>query len=69
MRGSEHEIPNSLIKKNAIPTSRNLNEEFLDPEFPSLKWPDPGVLENSAIYKNHPLRPQTKCSQSMGLSS
>ena len=45
MRGSEHEIPNSLIKKNAIPTSRNLNEEFLDPEFPSLKWPDPGVLE------------------------
>jgi hypothetical protein len=27
------------------------------------------VLEDSAIYKNHPLRPQAKCSQSMGLSS
>jgi hypothetical protein len=30
---------------NAIPTSRNLNEEFLDPEFPNLKRPDPGVPE------------------------
>jgi hypothetical protein len=26
------------------------------------------VLENSAIYKNHPLRPQTKCSQSRGVA-
>jgi hypothetical protein len=35
--------PISLIKKKyAIPTSRNLNEEFLDPEFPNLKRPDPG---------------------------
>ena len=38
---------NFLIRKNAIPTSRNLNEEFLDPEFPSLIWPDPGVPEKN----------------------
>ena len=53
MRGSEPEIPNLKtwnheflnLNKNAIPTSRNLNEEFLDPEFPNLKRPDPGVPE------------------------